>query len=273
MFARTQCRYLYIYTVYLYANKADSSCSSSDGGSNTEAAADYSYAPLAHKLNCIKIINGITRVSVARCVSTHAHPSPAHTPPHTPLVHTQVCRHLQSKASLAQFLIIIYEACRQGETRKDTQTDSGRCCSALGASCTGSAPQARRSFYLHPHTPPQIDRAAFATFSFSHFFVDSLQRGNRFNGACAATNSVLPLPRPFASAPLLLSSCDRQISACDLQISRQTELKMPTWVNCCLSKQLPTPAVSLPCCPSTPCHPAYLTVCHTVSITQFCSCH
>lgn len=157
MFARTQCRYLYIYTVYLYANKADSSCSSSGGGSNTEAAAaDYSYAPLAHKLNCIKIINGITRVSVARCVSTHAHPSPAHTPhtpPHTPLVHSQVCRHLQSKASLAQFLIIIYEACRQGETRKDTQTDSGRCCSALGACCTGSAPQARRSFYLHPTRP------------------------------------------------------------------------------------------------------------------------
>lgn len=145
--------------MYLYANnanKADSSCSSSGGGggSNTEAAADYSYAPLAHKLNCIKIINGITRVSVARCVSTHAHPSPAHTPPHTPLVHTQVRRHLQSKASLAQFLIIIYEACRQGETRKDTQTDSGRCCSALGACCTGSAPQARRSFYLHPTRPP-----------------------------------------------------------------------------------------------------------------------
>lgn len=87
MFARTQCRYLYIYTVYLYANKADSSCScggrGGGGGSNTEAAADYSYAPLAHKFNCIKIINGITRVSVARCVSTHAHPSPAHTPTHT----------------------------------------------------------------------------------------------------------------------------------------------------------------------------------------------
>lgn len=103
-----------------------------------------------------------------------------HTPTHTPLAHTQVCRHLQSKASLAQFLIIIYEACRQGETRKDTQTDSGRCCSALGACCTGSAPQARRSFYLHTPYAPQIDRAAFATFSFSHFFVDSLQRGNRF---------------------------------------------------------------------------------------------
>lgn len=80
-------------------------------------------------------------------------PLPAHTPPHTPLLHSQVCGHLQSKASLAQFLIIIYEACRQGETRKDTQTDSGRCCSALGACCTGSAPQARRSFYLPPHTP------------------------------------------------------------------------------------------------------------------------
>lgn len=94
MFARTQCRYLYIYTVYLYANnanKADSSCSSR--GSNTEAAADYSYAPLAHKLNCIKIINGITRVSVARCVSTHAHPFPAHTPhtpPHTSGAHSGV---------------------------------------------------------------------------------------------------------------------------------------------------------------------------------------
>lgn len=113
-------------------------------------------------------------------------------------------------------------------------------------------------FTFIPHAPLQIDRAAFATFSFSHFFVDSLQRSNRFNGACAATNSVLPLPRPFASAPLLLSSCDRQISACDLQISRQTELKMPTWVNCCLSKQLPTPAVSLPSSPPPTCHPATL---------------
>lgn len=129
-----------------------------------------------------------------RTPPSHTHP---HTQSRTPLLHTQVCRHLQSKASLAQFLIIIYEACRQGETRKDTQTHSGRCCSPLGACCTGSAPQARRSFYLHAHAP-QIDRAAFATFSFSHFFVDSLQRGNRFNGACAATNSVLPLPRPFA---------------------------------------------------------------------------
>lgn len=73
---------------------------------------------------------------------------------HTPLVHTQVCRHLQSKASLAQFLIIIYEACRQGETRKDTQTHTRRCCSALGACCTGSAPRARRSFYPPP-TPPK----------------------------------------------------------------------------------------------------------------------
>lgn len=130
-------------------------------------------------------------------------------------------------------------------------------------------------FTSTPHTFPQIDRAAFATFSFSfsHFFVDFLQRGNRFNGACAATNSVLPLPRPFAPTPLLLSSCDRQISACDLQISRQTELKMPTWVNCCLSKQLPTPAVSLHCSPLPLSFPCYLTDCQTILITQFCSCH
>lgn len=251
MFARTQCRYLYIYTVYLYANKADSSCSSR--GSNTEAAADYSYAPLAHKLNCIKIINGITRVSVARCVSTHAHPSPAHTPPHTPphtpLVHTQVRRQLQSKASLAQFLIIIYEACRQGETRRQTAADAA----LLLVHAALALHRKHVAVFTSPHAALKSIGLHLPRF---RFLISLLTPSSE---AIALMERVLPQTQfCHCHAPLPPPLFFWQISACDLQISRQTELKMPTWVNCCLSKQLPTPAVSLPSSPPPTCHPATL---------------
>lgn len=131
----------------------------------------------------------------------------------------------------------------------------------FAACCTGSASQARRQFLptpLTPHAPKSIGlHLPRFRCTFSHFFVDSLQQGNRFNGACAATSTVLPLPRPFclvsplSTSPLSLCQVVTgkfQLVTCKFFAS--LELKIQTCVNCCLSKH--SCPLQLSVCPSSP---------------------